>query len=165
MPGGEASLGEALYRPVADRLAQGPCTVGQLLDLPSLPDSSRANPAELAGMLIGSDQAMAVRPAASRDEARATALNHIVNARSEVAGLVNTAPGIASAALGVGWACSMLDLAVWCRVSSGRTVDPEALSRQLLRRGTADEQAKMTAVIETTQQAAVPLWRSIGLLA
>ena len=164
VPGGEAALGQALYAPVADRLAQGPCTVGDLLDLPGLPDRSRGNPAELAGMLVGSDQAMAVGPASAGDGTRAAALNQAIGARHEAAGALGAAPGIASTTLGAGWACSMLDLAVWCRIAAGHVPDAAAMSTQLMAHGSAEDRARMAAVIDTTLHATVPLWRTIGLL-
>ena len=59
VPAGRASLNEAYYRPMIEHLAEGPCTVGELLALPALAGHAR-NPTEVVGMLLGSGQALAL---------------------------------------------------------------------------------------------------------
>ncbi len=64
VPAGRASLNEGYYRPIVERLAEGPCSVGELLALPALEGHAR-NPAEVVGMLVGSGQALVLaRPGA-----------------------------------------------------------------------------------------------------
>lgn len=59
MPAGRASLNEDYYRPMIQRLAEGPCTLGELYQLPALAGHAR-NPTEVVGMLVGSGQAAVV---------------------------------------------------------------------------------------------------------
>lgn len=59
LPAGRASIGEAFYGPIVTALAEGPRSVASLLSLPGIAGGP-ANPAELAGMLVGTDQALPV---------------------------------------------------------------------------------------------------------
>jgi SAM-dependent methyltransferase len=69
MPAGRASLSEDYYRPIVQRLAEGPCTMGELLSLPALAGHAH-NPSEVVGMLVGSGQALVVaRPGAPMNTA------------------------------------------------------------------------------------------------
>jgi SAM-dependent methyltransferase len=59
VPLGEATLNEGFYQPALDALKQGPRTIGELLDLPDA-EGSTASAREVLGMLVGSNQAMAM---------------------------------------------------------------------------------------------------------
>ena len=58
VPSGKAELERGFFGPVVAALAQGPQRVGDLLALPGSPRHD--NPAEIIGMLVGTDQALPV---------------------------------------------------------------------------------------------------------
>ena len=58
VPAGEASIAEDTYGPVFDALEEGPKTLGELFELPELRKQKELSPIEVAGVLVGSDQAV-----------------------------------------------------------------------------------------------------------
>ena len=146
VPVGEATLEPAFYGPVMDRLAEGPCTVGALLDLPRLQGQPRVGPVELVGMLLGSAQAIAVAPQRGERGIVAPALNHAIGARLAAEGALNAHAGLASEVLGTGWPCSAAELTAWRRAS-----DPAVA-------GATMEQAAAEAAATLP-----PVWRALGL--
>jgi SAM-dependent methyltransferase len=75
--GGMAQMSEAYYRPVLRRLQAGPASVGELLQLPDL-EGRRDNPAELLGVLIGTEQAAALANPGAAMDARCARLNTVL---------------------------------------------------------------------------------------
>lgn len=57
VPLGEASLSETTYGAVFEALQKGPKTLGELFALPELRQAENLLPVEVAGMLVGSEQA------------------------------------------------------------------------------------------------------------
>ncbi len=165
VPAGEAGLEPAFYGPVADRLAMGPCSVGALLDLPALAGRRRDNPAELVGMLIGSQQAIAVAPGGVTGPGQsAHALNHAIAARLESEGALNARVALASPFLGTGWPCSVPELAVWHRLVEGGAIDPAALAAELMAHGSEDARAKLAELLGKQPTRMAPLWRAADLM-
>jgi SAM-dependent methyltransferase len=100
--GGTASLSPSYYEPVFDRLSQGPATIEELLALPDLV-GRRDNPAELIGVLMGTNQAVLVpNPGAPMDR-RCTALN-AASVAQRGGDIGETGIGFAVPALGGGFA-------------------------------------------------------------
>ena len=58
VPQGEATVNKEVYGPIYDALADGPKTLGDLVAGNDLRDHADARPVEVAGMLVGSGQAM-----------------------------------------------------------------------------------------------------------
>ena len=164
VPAGDAGLEPAFYGPVMDRLAQGPCAVGDLLDLPNLEGRRRDNPAELVGMLVGSQQALPVapKPDSMANDGNA-ALNQAIGARLEAEGALNARAALASTTLGAGWPCSVPELAVHRRLASGEALDTGWLSGLLMAHGSAEERVKMATVLDEIAVNLPPLWRVLGL--
>ncbi len=163
VPAGEAGLEGAFYGPVADRLAAGPCTVGTLLDLPGLEGRRRDNPAELVGMLVGSQQALPVAAGSRPGPGGHGALAAAMAARYEADGALNARAAVASSSLGTGWPCSVLELAVWRRLASGVAVDPGALSGTLMAHGSGEDRARMASAIADLVADMPPLWQAAGI--
>lgn len=103
LPVGKASLERDFYEPVVAMLGEGPRSVRELLAQPGLA-GRRNNPAELVGMLTGTDQAVvALRPAATPGDA-ANRLNEAM-ARRVLGGGEGRAGALASHRLGGGLRC------------------------------------------------------------
>jgi hypothetical protein len=115
---GKAELAPEFYGPVADMLAKGPATVGALLKAPGAV-ASRENPAELAGLLVGTRQAVVcARPGAGPLET-ARRLNAALARRYAVTENLNRGAALASPLLGAGLGCSTVDLFVAGRILAG----------------------------------------------
>jgi SAM-dependent methyltransferase len=122
---GKAEFAQDFYRPVTDMLAKGPARIADLLHAPGAV-ATRENPAELAGMLIGTRQAMVVsRPGAGPGEA-ALRLNALLAERLGVTENLNRAGALASVALGAGLPCTITDLFVAGRAMAGDALDRRA---------------------------------------
>lgn len=100
MPGGTATLQPEFFRPAVERLQQGNCRVGELLDGTA---SGRGGSAlDLVGLLVGSGQAMVVsRPERAEPGEAASRLNRLLAARILGGETVQLA-GLASLRLGAG---------------------------------------------------------------
>ena len=106
---GKAELSPGFYGPVADMLAEGPATVGALLKAPGAV-ATRENPAELAGLLTGTRQAVLLsRPGTAPGET-ALRLNAALARRFGVTEHLNRSCALASTVIGAGTACSSSDL-------------------------------------------------------
>lgn len=115
---GKAELAPEFYGPVADMLAEGPATVGALLKAPGAV-ASRENPAELAGLLVGTRQAaVCVRPEAGPLET-VRRLNAAMARRYALTEHLNRSAVLASPKLGAGLGCSTVDLFVAGRIMAG----------------------------------------------
>ncbi|MCF3947609.1 class I SAM-dependent methyltransferase [Acidiphilium sp. AL] len=103
---GRATMNEALYEPVFARLAQGPASIGELLDVARRGDPARTTvtqPAELAAMLVGTGQAVAVADPAARMDPASVRLNAAMFAEIAQGGSVMQPVGLAVPALGGGF--------------------------------------------------------------
>jgi SAM-dependent methyltransferase len=111
MPAGRAQLNPNFYRPIVAALADGPRRVGDLLQLPDL-QGRRDNPAELVGIMVGSELAEpAARPSAAPDAA-AQRFNRVAARRLLQIEPPNQPTGAASYRLGTSAPASVLDLVV-----------------------------------------------------
>lgn len=162
VPAGRAGLAEAFYTPMVARLAQGPCTIGGLLDLPDIV-GRRDNPAELAGMLIGSQQAIPVAPTRAPPTPAEAALNAAMSRHFEAEGALNARAAFASSALGTGLPCSVVDMAAWRRASQVAPTDPDAVARTLMPHGTAEDLAKMAEALGEAARSRLPHWQTLGI--
>jgi SAM-dependent methyltransferase len=126
---GEATLTESVYRPILDALAERPHAVGELMDLPAVRSHSAATAAEIAGMLIGSDQAMpalGTEPAPAATEA-CRGFNRALG-RQFLFAKCNTNTGLASPLLGTGAYVDVIDVLSLLAVEEGEAATPEALA-------------------------------------
>lgn len=162
VPAGRATLEPLFYRPVVERLAQGPCTVGELLDMPAIEGRRRDNPAELAGMLAGSQQVMPVAPTGRGPAPAEAALNAAMAQEFEAEGALNARAAFACGTLGTGLPCTVVEMAVWRRAVAG-TADPAEAVMGLLPYGTAEDHSKMEAAVRAALSSAMPFWTQHGV--
>jgi SAM-dependent methyltransferase len=118
MPAGRAELNPAFYRPIVGALAAGPRRIGDLLQLPEI-EGKRDNPAELAGILVGSTLAdLASRPDAP-PLASAQRFNQVAARRLMQTEQMVRPMGAASHRLGTAAPATVLDLVVMDRTLEG----------------------------------------------
>ncbi len=98
----KADMNQEFYEPVFARLAEGPASVDELLALPHA-GGSRDNPAELIGILIGTDQAVLLTDPGALMDAAAARLNAALFAEHDMAGAMNRPLALAAPALGGGF--------------------------------------------------------------
>ena len=118
MPAGKAELNPKFYRPIAGALADGPRRVADLLQLPEV-EGKRDNPAELVGILVGSELAeLASRPAAP-PSAAAQRFNRVAARRLMQTEPMSRPVGVASHRLGTAAPATVLDMVVMDRTLEG----------------------------------------------
>ena len=117
VPQGEATVNKDVYEPIFDALAEGPKTVGQLIDMDALRGHSDAKPAEVAGMLIGSGQAL---PASARpgSDAAAKRLNRALSYRARIFD-TKAREVFAAPMLGTGLDAGMIDRLCYAAIADG----------------------------------------------
>jgi SAM-dependent methyltransferase len=162
MPAGKAELNPKFYRPIVEALTDGPRRVSDLLQLPEV-EGKRDNPAELVGILVGSELAEpALRPTAV-PSAAAQRFNRVAMRR-----LLQTVPisrpvGVASHRLGTAAPAAVLDLLVMDRTLEGEG-DIEDILRFLNDRSTITDEASLRSVLTTCINDRLPRLRASGVL-
>ena len=168
MPIGEAALNEDYYGPIVARLAEGPCTVGELLALPGLDPRGR-NPVELVGMLVGSSQALVVaRPEAPMNKA-SRHLNALTGRRQLTAATLRQYSAMACPALAGGLSMRLIHFYIAARFAdagqaNATGIDTEAWARDFAPPDTPPETITGLAqeMAEVLRQHG-KLWRWLGL--
>jgi SAM-dependent methyltransferase len=163
VPSGSAALEGRFFGPIVRELAQRPRRVSELMALPEL--SRHDNPAELVGMLVGSDQALPLLAPPGAPDARIILFNRV--AARHFVRPANLNSGIALAASGAGAPvpCTMLDLFVVARLDEDKPPDPASWAATLGPGQPETEQERLRAFIERLVTERAPLWRRLGALA
>lgn len=161
---GKAEMSQDFYRPVVDMLAAGPARISDLLHAPGAV-ATRENPAELAGLLVGTNQAIAVpRPDAPPGEA-VLRLNAAVIRRMAVTENLNRPLALASQSLGAGLPCSTIDLFVAGRALAGEADGDVAAWTAELAAGLNEENAdRVAAGLTASRETVLPLMRQLRCL-
>lgn len=163
-PVGQASLLHGFYEPIVARLAQGPARVGELLSLADLV-GRRDNPAELVGVLVGTEQAILVPRPGRAAGAAAWRFNREVAALYGGTAAAQHSFGLASEALGAGLPASQFDLLVWRCLADGvaEVTEIVACLTRLDSTPEASRQAALEEAVSRTLAAKAPLWAAVGL--
>ncbi|WP_237217192.1 class I SAM-dependent methyltransferase [Falsiroseomonas oryziterrae] len=115
---GKAEMARAFYEPVVRMMGDGPAQVADLLHAPGAV-SERENPAELAGLMVGTRQAMVIaRPGAAPD-ATVLRLNALLARHFGVTAMLNRGQSMASIAAGGGVPMTTAELFVAGRALAG----------------------------------------------
>ncbi|MGA3402391.1 MAG: class I SAM-dependent methyltransferase [Acetobacteraceae bacterium] len=162
MPAGRAELNPKFYRPIVGALADGPRRIGDLLQLPEV-EGKRDNPAELVGILVGSELAEPVARPDAPPLAAAQRFNRVAARR-----LVQTEPmsrplGAASHRLGTAAPASVLDLVVMDRTleGAGSIDDLLAFFNDAI---TVTDEARLRTVLTACIDHRLPRLRASGVL-
>lgn len=178
IPLGEAALSERSYEPAFRALAEGPRSIGELLDLPDAAGST-ASPREMIGMLIGSRQAMTVTNENTDDAiAVARAYNTLHLAACADNGRAVTA--LAAPAVGSAVTVTIFEMLAYEAISSGTPDDPKALTEATwkLLQDRGDRLRHEGEIVESQEESlkilhdnmqkivdiALPLWRRLGAI-
>jgi SAM-dependent methyltransferase len=162
MPAGHAELNPKFYRPIVKALTDGPRRVSDLLQLPEV-EGKRDNPAELVGILVGSELAEpASRPAAA-PSAAAQRFNRVAMLRLLQTVPINRPVGVASHRLGTAAPAAVLDLLVMDRTLEGEGAIDDIL-RFLNDRSTITDEASLRSVLATCINDRLPRLRASGVL-
>jgi SAM-dependent methyltransferase len=178
IPLGEAMLSERSYEPAFRALAEGPQSIGELLDLADAAGST-ASPREMIGMLIGSRQAMTVTNE-NTDEAVAIAKTYNTHHLADCADNGRAVTALAAPAVGSAVTVTIFEMLAYEAISSGTPADPKALTeatwKLLQDRGdrlryegeivdNEDESLKILHDnMERIVDIALPLWRRLGAI-
>lgn len=160
---GKAALDRECYGPISAALAEEPRTIGELVSLPALAER-HDDPAEIAGVLVGSGQAMALIWTGAPPSPVARKLNEML--ADGFGGLAhsNVALGLASPRLGAGLPANGLDLFVFARVAAGEDAGAAERWTALLGKGLEEEQRDKLRAYLVTRAAWAPVFRAAGLL-
>jgi hypothetical protein len=159
---GRAELSPAFYGPVVARLAQGPARVSDLLRAPGAV-ATRENPAELAGLLVGTKQAIVVpRPGAGPTES-ALRLTAALAQRLAITENLNRSAALPSPALGAGLPCATSDLFLAGRVLAGEGEADAAPWVARLAEGLDEENSRrVAAALARARDQMLPRMRMLG---
>ena len=164
LPAGRASIGEAFYAPIVTTLAEGPRSVAALLSLPHIAHGPK-NPAELAGMLVGTEQAIPVRSNFGSPARMSETLNDVVARVVAPDGAPDRGMAFASARLGNAVPCYALELFVYRRLrETGKEPDPEGWAAELTGAQNADEAARLAEILGSIVTRQLPVWRTLQLI-
>jgi SAM-dependent methyltransferase len=162
VPSGQAALERDFYGPILGALAQRPQTVRELLALADLPRHD--NPAEVVGMLVGTDHAMPVLGPPGAPLPQAERLNAVALRRLLRHGHLNTPMALALSGTGAPLSCPMLDLFLAVRLRDGQPADPARWAQELGPDQPEDERGRLRDFIERILTERAPVWRRLGLL-
>jgi hypothetical protein len=173
LPAGTASLDPAFYGPIVAALGEGPRLVGDLLALRDVV-GRRDNPAELAGILAGTDQAMPIAAAPGPPDPRAMRFNRIAARRLVRADNLNRNVALAGAGLGGALPCQMLDLYACARLHDAQAPNLEtpnldapnldAWADELAAGRERDERDRLRTFLQRILHERVPVWQRLGVL-
>jgi len=178
IPLGEATLNEGFYGPALRALSEGPCTIGELLDLPEA-DGSTASPREIIGMLIGSHQAMAVINPVTKEAVEAARLYNAAHL-AECADNGRTVTALVAPAVGSAVTVTVLEMLAYEALVAGTPAEAQALAQAsaklLLERGATlrqkgeqveGEDETMRTLHENMEKIisiSLPMWQSLGAI-
>lgn len=176
---GKTHFNEDVYRPVFEALSRGPATIGELLDLPPL-RTRNATPVELAGMLIGTRQALWQLREADEASRRHAARFNAVFTQQALSEARQTIP-LAAPAFGTSLQLNQGQAFVHAQIMAGTEASTEAIataiSAEFARRGARVKTKEGQEVSTPEETLAVlrrevapilsqwlPRWRQIGVV-
>ncbi|MFI4986531.1 MAG: class I SAM-dependent methyltransferase [Alphaproteobacteria bacterium] len=128
---GRASIEARHYEPIFDALAEAPRTAGELLALPALSDAATLQATEIAGMLVGSRQALPVPAFEHAPDTEPGRRFNAVIARRAVRDQLGKAQALASGLLGTGVPVTGVDCHVYRALAASSRMDADELARGL----------------------------------
>jgi hypothetical protein len=144
-------------------LAEGPARVADLLKAPGAV-SNRENPAELAGLLTGTRQALLLTRPGAAPSARLRRFNAVLAERLSTTENLKRTVAVASEAVGGGVTCSLPELFLAGRAIAGEEAGDEAAWAEQLGPGLNEEMRGRVADALRRSRATMPLLRALGCL-
>ncbi len=160
--GGKAQMAEPYYRRIFERLHRGPATLREILQLPDLP-GRRDNPAEVLGVLIGTEQALALpNPGATIDEGCRRLNNALLRAQF-AAGQGKAPLQFAVPAVGQGMTLPNFEGIIVHELEAQPEVrDPREMAARLAIHQSAEQRAQLATNLERFFEIDAPMLRSLG---
>lgn len=128
-PKGEAKLNEDVYKVFVEALAEGPRTVGELLDLEEVRGREDMTAAEVAGMLVAARIAAPLVTDGPTRAADATRRFNLAMAEQIQFTRTNIASALAATAIGTGIHTNALECMAYLALVTGTDPNPDALAR------------------------------------
>jgi SAM-dependent methyltransferase len=164
LPAGRADLGESFYAPIVNALADGPRSIAELLTLPDIA-SKQSNPAELAGMLVGTDQAFPVVPERRPDGKQAALFSDVAARSLPLRGPLDRGMAIASAGLGNGVPCHALELYVYGKLHACQgEPNPRKWAAELANDPNDSELTRLAEILGKIVTEQLPIWRTLEVM-
>lgn len=169
-PLGEAQMDQRRYEAIFDALADGPKTVGELSAAAG--NSGNGGPAEIAGLLIGSQQAMvAMAQDPSQTAIDAARRVNKVKVRDALADMTRKTTALAAPLCGAGLHLSLVEALLYDAVISGVDTVTGAVDHALKRltglpQAPADHpnRGPLTDSLTWCVANGLPLWRRLGMI-
>lgn len=164
VPAGRANFGERCYAPIVAALAKGPRTIDELHAHVNIA-GNRYNPAEVAGMLVGTEQAVPVVVRSDASMEQAMAFNDAIARSMPHLGAPDRGMAFASSFLGNGIPCQAFDLVVYDRLRSSRAnLDHASWAAELTTGQSSEETARVAEILSKVVTERLPVWRTLGLI-
>ncbi|NYZ17599.1 methyltransferase domain-containing protein [Azospirillum sp. RWY-5-1] len=167
VPLGEAEMEKAHYLPILAALSEGPRSIGALLDLPVLRETKASlTPVEVAGMLVGSQQAVpALDLAATGDAPLPSVLRFNRVQAAEVAAAARRKMScMATGVAGSGLHVSMMEVLLYDGLAAGLPAELEPLVNHALGRilGSGESLVRDGVTLEGAEQNRAAIADSLG---
>jgi len=164
LPAGHASFGQAFHAPIVAALTDRPRSIAELLALPDI-EGNRNNPAELAGMLVGTEQALPVVLGRDQDAQRSATFNDLAARSISQCGPLDRGMAFASAELGNGVPCQALDLLVYGRLRACQgEPEPRRWAAELTDGRDGDQASRLAEILGKIVSQRLPVWRTLRLV-
>jgi len=161
-PVGAANFERRFFGPIVESLAAAPQSVRDLLALPGLP--RRDNPAEVVGMLVGTQQATRILGTPTAPDATVRRLNATAARHFARADTLNNSMALATSGSGSPLPCPMLDLFVAAELQAGTGPDSTGWANRLGAEYPLEARDRLTKFIDRLLVERAPIWRRLGAL-
>jgi SAM-dependent methyltransferase len=163
MPAGEATVGDS-YRALVAALGEGPRSLGDLARLNEA-QGRKANLGELATVLVGTNQAVALRAPAAGPAAGVDRFNAALARRAAGLGNLNATAVLASQRIGAGVPSRAAEVLVAGEIGvSGGVPDPAAFAAALLPAAPEADRRELAGIIARVLRDRLAIWRSLGVV-
>jgi SAM-dependent methyltransferase len=162
--GAKAQMAEDFYRPVFERLsASGPASLHEIFALPALRGRAR-NPAELLGVMLGTDQAILIpNPSAAMDE-RCARLNAVLLRAQFAAGQGASPIHFAVPATGTGMTLPNFEgMILHELINNPNETNPDDMAARLAIHQSPEQRAALAGKLRQFFADDVPFLRHLGL--
>lgn len=160
---GEATLGDS-YRRMVAALAEGPRSLGDLAALRGSADQP-ANLREMAMVLVGTHQGLAMRAPGAGPAASASRLNAAIARRESQHGNLNATTVMATRRTGAGVPCRVGEVLVATEIAAtGAIPDPAAFAATLVPGAPEEVHQELADLVARVLRDRLAVWQGVGLV-